>query len=72
MPTYEYACTSESCKNTWEADQSIKDEPLDTCPQCNDKTAKRLISGASFVLKGEGWAAAGYTKPPGTPPAIGN
>ena len=32
MPTYEYACTS--CGNEWEAEQSIKEDPLKDCPKC--------------------------------------
>jgi putative FmdB family regulatory protein len=57
MPTYEYACTA--CQHEWEADQSIKDPPLETCEKCGEKSAKRLISrGGGFVLKGEGWTPA--------------
>jgi len=54
MPTYEYACSS--CNHEWEAEQSIKDAPLTTCPKCAAETAKRQISrGAGFILKGGGW-----------------
>ncbi len=54
MPTYEYACTS--CGHEWEAEQSIKDEPLKQCPSCEAMTAKRQISrGTGFILKGGGW-----------------
>ncbi|HEX2732227.1 MAG TPA: zinc ribbon domain-containing protein [Polyangiaceae bacterium] len=54
--TYEYICTG--CGHQWEADQSIKDAPLKTCPNCNEQTAKRQVSGGTgFVLKGGGWYA---------------
>lgn len=54
MPTYEYACSS--CSHEWEAEQSIKEAPLTTCPKCAAETAKRQISrGAGFILKGGGW-----------------
>ena len=54
MPTYEYAC--QACGNEWEAEQSIKDAPLTTCPKCQAEAAKRQISrGAGFILKGGGW-----------------
>jgi putative FmdB family regulatory protein len=54
MPTYEYACSS--CNHEWEAEQSIKEAPLTTCPKCAAETAKRQISrGAGFILKGGGW-----------------
>jgi putative FmdB family regulatory protein len=54
MPTYEYVCSA--CGNGWEAEQRITEEPLDTCPKCGRKTAKRQISaGGTFILKGGGW-----------------
>ncbi len=53
MPTYEYVCTS--CGNGWEAEQRISAAPLDECPKCHEKTAKRQISGGNFILKGGGW-----------------
>lgn len=54
MPTYEYACTS--CRNEWEAEQSMKDAALTECPACHQQTAKRQISrGTGFILKGGGW-----------------
>lgn len=54
MPTYEYACTS--CGHEWEAEQSIKEDPLKQCPSCEAMTAKRQISrGTGFILKGGGW-----------------
>ena len=52
--TYEYACTS--CSHEWEAEQSIKEEPLKECPACHAQTARRQISrGVGFILKGGGW-----------------
>ncbi|MEZ4227063.1 MAG: zinc ribbon domain-containing protein [Polyangiaceae bacterium] len=57
--TYEYAC--EACGHTWEAEQSIRDEPLTECPNCKGATAKRMVSGGQgFILKGGGWYADGY------------
>jgi len=54
MPTYEYGCTK--CGHQWEAFQSIKDDALKTCPNCEEDTAKRMVSGgAGFILKGGGW-----------------
>ena len=52
--TYEYACSS--CSHEWEAEQSIKDDPLKECPSCHQQTARRQISrGVGFILKGGGW-----------------
>jgi putative FmdB family regulatory protein len=59
MPTYEYACTA--CANQWEEVQKISEDPLETCPKCQQKTAKRQISGGNFILKGGGWYADLYS-----------
>jgi putative FmdB family regulatory protein len=57
--TYEYACAA--CGHEWEAEQSIRAEPIRKCPKCNKLQAKRQISrGAGFILKGGGWYADGY------------
>jgi putative FmdB family regulatory protein len=57
MPTYEYECAN---GHRFEASQSIRDEPLTKCRLC-DRKCKRLISAASFILKGPGWAKDGYS-----------
>jgi putative FmdB family regulatory protein len=59
MPTYEYRCSN--CENLWEELQKISEPALDTCPKCHEKTAQRLISGGSFILKGGGWYADLYS-----------
>jgi len=63
--TYEYVCTS--CSFAWEAEQSISEAPLKTCPSCKAETAKRQVTGGQgFILKGGGWYADGYgAKKPG-------
>jgi putative FmdB family regulatory protein len=63
MPTYEYGCTS--CGKELEIAQRIADPPIRTCPACGKETLERLVSKASFVLKGSGWYADGYGKKPG-------
>jgi len=61
MPLYEYMCPKH---NEFEVQQSIKDDPLEFCPQCKEEGAdtpvKKLISQSSFVLMGGGWAADNY------------
>ena len=53
MPTYGYEC--KSCKHTFDAFQSMADEPLKTCPKCG-KAIRRLINGGSGVIfKGGGF-----------------
>lgn len=52
--TYEYIC--QACGHQWEAQQSIKDDPLKDCPNCHKAEAKRQISRSpGFILKGGGW-----------------
>jgi len=66
MPTYEYQC--EKCKKTFELFQSMKDEPLQTCPKdsCRMKTwgkgkVKRLLgTGAGLIFKGSGFYITDY------------
>ncbi len=53
MPIYEYRC--EQCGHELEAIQSMSDEPLSDCPECNTASLQRKISAAGFRLKGSGW-----------------
>jgi putative FmdB family regulatory protein len=58
MPIYEYNC--QDCKQIfeeWQKDYEERDIP---CPVCGG-TASRIISSTSFVLKGGGWYASGYS-----------
>ena len=53
MPTYGYEC--KSCKHSFDVFQSIKEEPLKTCPKCS-KEIRRLINGGTGVIfKGGGF-----------------
>lgn len=56
---YEYACSV--CGSTFELEQSIKDAPLTECVKCNALGVKRLVSGGTFVLRGDGWARDSYS-----------
>ena len=59
MPIYEYSC--QDCKQLfedWQKDYEERDIP---CPVCGGQ-ASRLISSTSFVLKGGGWYASGYSE----------
>jgi putative FmdB family regulatory protein len=66
MPTYEYHC--EKCKKDFELYQSMKDDPLTTCPktQCRQKTwgkgkVRRLLgTGAGLIFKGSGFYITDY------------
>ena len=66
MPTYEYHC--EKCKKDFELFQSMKDDPIATCPKdrCRQKTwgkgkVRRLLgSGAGLIFKGSGFYTTDY------------
>jgi len=74
MPVYEYQC--DACRHQFELRQKFSDAPTETCPECGG-AVKKLISSASFALKGGGWYTEGYgggTKseaPPACPAAAG-
>jgi putative FmdB family regulatory protein len=53
MPIYEYKCAS--CHAQTEHLQKISDPVLTTCPECQQESLVRLVSGAGFQLKGTGW-----------------
>ena len=53
MPIYEYQCSL--CEKKIEALQKISDAPLKDCPVCFAPSLRKLVSAASFRLKGGGW-----------------
>ena len=58
MPTYEYEC--QKCRYQFEQVQSIKAQPLKTCPKCG-KRVKRLVgAGAGLLFKGSGFYQTDY------------
>jgi len=58
VPIYEYRCTK--CGHLIEIIQKLSDRPLRKCPECTGRLEK-LVSRASFQLKGGGWYSEGYT-----------
>lgn len=58
MPTYDYMCGK--CEYEFEIKQRISDPPVKTCEKCGGEVTK-LISSSTFVLKGGGWYADGYS-----------
>jgi putative FmdB family regulatory protein len=58
MPIYEYRCST--CGSEHEALQKLSDPPLATCPSCLSTTLTKLMSAASFQLKGSGWYATDF------------
>lgn len=47
MPTYDYEC--KVCGHTFEAFQSMSEDPIRQCPECG-KEVRRLISGGTGVI----------------------
>lgn len=62
MPIYEYCC--EDCRQIFEEWQKDFQDRDKICPVCGGRS-ERLISNTSFVLKGGGWYASGYSKDSG-------
>ena len=52
MPTYEYKCTK---GHTFEAFQSIMDEPLTRCPECRSAVRRVINGGMGVIFKGSGF-----------------
>src|SRR5438445_8819103 len=58
VPIYEYQC--DDCADRFEVKQSMKDDPLTTCPRCG-KHVQRLISSPAIMFKGSGWYVTDYS-----------
>ena len=66
MPNYDYSC--EKCHQTFEFFQSMKDEPLKTCPQSacckkpwgKGKVKRQIGTGAGLIFKGSGFYITDY------------
>ncbi|MBC7264225.1 MAG: zinc ribbon domain-containing protein [Chloroflexi bacterium] len=61
MPIYEYQC--ETCGIRFERWQSIKEEPLKTCPECAGPV-HRLIQPVGIIFKGSGFYTTDYRQSP--------
>ena len=53
MPIYEYQC--KACEKVTDFLQKMSDEPMVTCPECNEDELKKLVSAPRFRLAGSGW-----------------
>lgn len=49
MPTYEYKCNE--CFKNFDIVQSMKDNPLTNCPNCNSSKFLRIISVPMIITK---------------------
>jgi putative FmdB family regulatory protein len=61
MPTYDYKC--DHCDHEFEAFQSITDDALTTCPECERNALRRIIgAGAGIIFKGSGFYITDYKR----------
>ena len=60
MPIYEYRC--DNCGHELEAFQKLSENPLKTCPECNQDALIKKVSAAGFRLKGSGWYETDFKK----------
>lgn len=66
MPNYDYSC--EKCHQTFEFFQSMKDDPLKTCPKSaccqkvwgKGKVKRQIGTGAGLIFKGSGFYITDY------------
>ena len=52
MPIYEYECSA--CCSQFERRQRFDEEPVVTCPQCQEK-CRRVIHSVPVIFKGSGF-----------------
>jgi putative FmdB family regulatory protein len=71
MPTYDYEC--KVCGHTFEAFQSMSDDPLKECPECGKELRRLIGGGLGIIFKGNGFYATDNKKPsPVGSPSNGN
>lgn len=52
MPTYEYHCPK---GHVFDVFQKMSDPPGAKCPVCNADAERKIVPGAGFLLKGDGF-----------------
>ena len=67
MPTYEYRCDN---GHTFEALQSMSEDPLDTCEVCG-APAKRILSAPAIHYTGSGFYTTDYARKGAKKPVAG-
>jgi len=65
VPTYQYQCTG--CGHELEEFQSIKAEPLKSCPACSQDLLRRKVGGGAATLRftGSGFYITDYARKDG-------
>ena len=60
MPTYQYRC--DKCGYEFEEFQSIVEDPLEKCPQCDGSVHRLISGGAGLIFKGSGFYITDYKR----------
>lgn len=60
MPTYHYRCGK--CAHEFDQFQSIMDDALTDCPECDGKIVRVISGGAGVIFKGSGFYQTDYRK----------
>jgi len=68
MPTYEYECGS--CQYRFDLKQGFDDEPVATCPKCEQR-ARRVFHPAPVIYKTGGFYITDSRKKNSPTPAVG-
>jgi putative FmdB family regulatory protein len=58
MPTYQYRCNN--CGHEFEEFQSMTEDPIKVCPECQGKTRRLITGGAGLLFKGSGFYQTDY------------
>ena len=70
MPVYTYRC--ENCGVQFDRSQKFTDAPLTRCPECGQKTLRKVYSPVGIIFKGSGFYSTDYHSPSGQAPAASN
>ena len=69
MPTYEYECVKTGRR--FDLCQSMKDDPIQNCPECGGDVRRIISTGAGLIFKGSGFYATDYRNNRTSGPACG-
>ncbi len=58
MPTYDYICSD--CNYKFEHFQSMSDEPIRVCPNCEGRVRRLIGNGTGLIFKGSGYYLTDY------------
>lgn len=70
MPTYAYRCGS--CGVQFDRHQKFSDQALTKCPECGEKSLRKLFQPVGIVFKGSGFYATDHRSPSGASTTSGS